>query len=106
MEGPIALDSSLSWTVFLKHISEGLQVTQDRLLVRTFTWKFQKPANSKAVSLHSNAGYFSMIRQILKKPDMPVIIVMMDAPLKQSQTVKSHVSSSSFTIVQYIDCII
>ena len=104
MAGPIALDVSLSWVMFLELIGKGLEVTTDRLVIRSFNWKFQKPANSKAVSLYSDAGYYSMIQHISGKPDIiPVVVITMDAPLKQSQSVRSLVSSSSCSfIIQYI----
>ena len=93
MEGPISLDVSLSWAEFLDCIGRGLNVSVDRLGVRSFKWKLQKPATSPTVTLHAEAAYISMVRRISERPDkMPVITITMESPLKESQSVRSQVS--------------
>jgi len=93
MEGPISLDVSLSWKDFLGCIGRGLDISVDHLVVRSFKWKFQKPANSPLVTLHTEAGYLSMRRCISESGlKMPVLTITMESPAKESQSVKSHMS--------------
>ncbi len=93
MEGPIGLDVSLSWAEFLDCIGRGLDVSVDCLVVRSFKWKLQKPANSPVVTLHTEAAYLSMKRCMSDSPDkMPVLTITMESPVKESQSVKSLVS--------------
>ncbi|KAJ7124081.1 hypothetical protein C8R43DRAFT_1031254 [Mycena crocata] len=83
--GPMVVNTQMNWLGFLGVLARAMGTQVAFLDIGSFMWRWLKPANSPSLPIRDEAGFKSLIRQILSPPkNIPqmYIIIKMDPPAK------------------------
>ncbi|KAI0054489.1 hypothetical protein BV25DRAFT_1833626 [Artomyces pyxidatus] len=80
--GPFFFKADATWEQFLIELANTTPCRRDNINVRSLTWQFDKPANSKPKLLADAAGYKAMIKCLQERKKDHVIKVSMPQPVR------------------------
>ena len=81
-KGPFFHTSDASFSKLQRSIAQHTPCNVDLLVLQSFTWKYDKPANATRVPLTSEMGYETLISSVKKKKGDFMVHVFMKPPSK------------------------
>jgi hypothetical protein len=85
-KGPFDVSVEIGWHGFLGIIATKLDTVPLNLRIKTFEWRWLKPANSLWLPIQDENGFISMMKKVKAKKTEPYVILHMDAPPPSAQT--------------------
>ena len=82
IKGPFFHTSDASFSKLQRSIAQHTPCNVDLLVLQSFTWKYDKPANATRVPLTSEMGYETLISSVKKKKGNFMVHVFMKPPSK------------------------
>lgn len=90
-KGPFFHSVASSFLNLQRSIAQHTPCNPDLLAISSFTWRYDKPANSTRMQLTTEVGYEALIHSVRKRKAETVIFVYMKPPAKDVVSIRLNV---------------